>query len=178
MYIILRLVCEKLGRLAFKISFLWGPKHGVYAAASFSANVTSLCSRNGPQNFTSVILCMSIIFIAQRRFGGNSEILHCSDVFAQYQTLCKPESIFKQTRVNFFLPQKYDVISQLRHSYAKGPFLILFCPACLLVCLSVIFNLNFAHRNVRRDVTSWIGWQRSHHCHPLLTRQKLCFNKG
>ena len=34
------------------------------------------------------------------------------------------------------------------------------------------------NRNVRRDVTAWIGWQRSHHCHPLLTRQKRCFYKG
>ena len=34
------------------------------------------------------------------------------------------------------------------------------------------------YRNVRRDVTAWTGWQRSHHCHPLLTRQKRCFYKG
>ena len=26
-----------------------------------------------------------------------------------------------QTRVDYFLPRKYDVISQLRHSYAKDP---------------------------------------------------------
>ena len=31
-------------------------------------------------------------------------------------------SVFIQTRVDF-LPRKYDVIFQLRHSYAKGPFL-------------------------------------------------------
>ena len=43
-----------------------------------------------------------IIFIAQWLFGGNSEILHCSDVFERRQKLCKPENIFKQTRVNFF----------------------------------------------------------------------------
>ena len=63
---------------------------------------------------------MNIIFIAQWLFGGNSEILHCSDVFAHRMKLCKPENIFKQTRVIFLL-QKYDVISQLRHSYAKDP---------------------------------------------------------
>ena len=35
----------------------------------------------------------------------------------------KQENSFKQTRVDFFLPRKYDVNSQLRHSYVKGPFL-------------------------------------------------------
>ena len=34
------------------------------------------------------------------------------------------------------------------------------------------------YRNVRCDVTAWTGWQRSHHCHPALTRQKRCFYKG
>ena len=34
--------------------------------------------------------------------GGNSEILHCFDIFACRQKLGKPESNFKQTRVNFF----------------------------------------------------------------------------
>ena len=54
---------------------------------------------------------MNIIFIAQWLFSGYSEILHCSDVFEHRQKLCKPENIFKQTRVNFLLPRKYDVIS-------------------------------------------------------------------
>ena len=40
MYIILRLVCENSSRIAVKMSFLWGPKHGVYAAVSFLAKVT------------------------------------------------------------------------------------------------------------------------------------------
>ena len=34
----------------------------------------------------------------------NSEI-HCFDVFSRRQKLCKPESIFKQTCVNFFYRQ-------------------------------------------------------------------------
>ena len=34
------------------------------------------------------------------------------------------------------------------------------------------------NRNVRRDVTALIGWQRSHHWHPVMTRQKRCFYKG
>ena len=40
-------------------------------------------------------------------------------------------------------------------------------------------NIQIQHnRNIRRDVTPWIGWQRSHQCHPVLTRQKRCFYKG
>ena len=33
------------------------------------------------------------------------------------------------------------------------------------------------NRNFQRDVTAWTGWQRSHHYHPRLTRQKRCFDK-
>ena len=33
-------------------------------------------------------------------------------------------------------------------------------------------------KNFQRYVTALIGWQRSHHCHPALTRQKRCFYKG
>ena len=51
--------------------------------------------------FTSVILYINIIFIAQWLSGGNSEMVHSSDVSARLHKLCKPESIFKQTRVNF-----------------------------------------------------------------------------
>ena len=65
MYIIFRLFCEIFSKLAVKISFLWGPKHVEYATASFSSNVTSWCSRNDTHFFTSVILHMNIIFIAQ-----------------------------------------------------------------------------------------------------------------
>ena len=63
MAIILRLMCENLSSIAVKISFLWGREHGVYAEASFVASVTYL--GNNVQNFTSVILYMNIIYIAQ-----------------------------------------------------------------------------------------------------------------
>ena len=102
MYIIIRSVCETFSRIAVTISFPWGHKHGVYAAASFSENVTLWCSRNCTKNLTSVILYKNIIFIAQWLSGGNSEILRGSDVFARCQKLCKKENSFKQTRVNFF----------------------------------------------------------------------------
>ena len=65
MHIILRLVRENFSRIAVKISFLWGPKHGVYATASFSANVTSGCSSKDNKMLTSVILYMNIIYNAQ-----------------------------------------------------------------------------------------------------------------
>ena len=39
MYIILRLVCEILSRISFKISFLWGRKIDVLGTASFAASV-------------------------------------------------------------------------------------------------------------------------------------------
>ena len=88
--------------MAVITSFLWGHKHGVYAAVSFSANVTSWCSRNDMQIFTSFNLYINIKFIAQWLAGGHSEILHRSDVNARRQKLCKPENNFKQTRVYFF----------------------------------------------------------------------------
>ena len=65
MRIILRLICEILSRIAVKISFLWGHKHCVYAAASFAATDTSWYLRNDMQNCTFVILYMNIKYIAQ-----------------------------------------------------------------------------------------------------------------
>ena len=38
-------------------------------------------------------------------------------------------------------------------------------------------QIKYKYRNVRRDVTAWIGWQSGHHCHPVLTRQKRCFTR-
>ena len=88
--------------------------------------------------FTSFILYINTICIAQWLSGGNSEILHGYDVFARRQILCKPESIFQANTCQLFLPRKYDVISQLRHSYAKGPF----CVARLKKLLIALKNLN------------------------------------
>ena len=51
------------------------------------------------------------------------------------------------------------------------------------VNIASMFNVNTVglllqywgeYRNVRRDVTALIGWQRSHHWHPVMTRQKSC----
>ena len=46
--------------IAVKMSFLWGGKHGLYAAASFEASIMSWYLRNNLQNFTSDILYMNI----------------------------------------------------------------------------------------------------------------------
>ena len=104
MHITLRLICEKFRRIAVKMSFLWGNKYGVYTAPSVSASVhvTPWCLRNNMQHFTFVISCMNMVFIAGWLSGGNSEILQYSDVFTCRQKLCKPQSFFKQARVNFF----------------------------------------------------------------------------
>ena len=104
---------------------LWDSKNSVYGAASFIAIVMSLYLRKDKRKFTSDILYMNIICIAQWLFDANSEILHCSGAFAQCHKCCKPECSFMQTRVNYFLPRKYDVISQLRHSYAKDPLCVM-----------------------------------------------------
>ena len=65
MAIILRLILENLSSIAVKISFLCGCEHCVYAEASFAAIVTSRYLRTDMQNFTSVILYINIIYIAQ-----------------------------------------------------------------------------------------------------------------
>ena len=87
-----------------------------------ATNVTSLCSRNDSQMFTSVILYINIIFIAQWLFGGNSEILHDSDVVARHPKLWNPENFFKQIRVYLFTAKiwrHFSITSQL----CLGPFL-------------------------------------------------------
>ena len=65
MNIILRLVFWKLVEIAVKISFLCVPKHGVYAATSFSAIVTSRRSRNDPQILRLFVYENISRFIAQ-----------------------------------------------------------------------------------------------------------------
>ena len=102
--------------------FLWEPKHSVYAAVSFSANMMLWCSRNDTHIFTSAILHMNIIFVAQWLFGGNFEnftlfrcVLHAVRIFVNQRA-------FSSKHVSTFFTAKYDAISQLGHSYAKDPF--------------------------------------------------------
>ena len=67
---------------------------------------------------------MKIICNAQWLFGANFQFLESSVDFTRRQiNFFKQDNTFKQTRVDF-LPRKYDVITQLRHSYAKGPFCV------------------------------------------------------
>ena len=113
MCIILRLICEILSGIAVEIKLLWDSKHGVYGAASFIAIFTSWYLRKNMRKFTSVILYMHIICIAQWLFDAFFEILHYSDTFALHHKHWKPKCSFMQTGVDYFLQRKYDVISQL-----------------------------------------------------------------
>ena len=122
MYIILRLVCETFSRMAVILSFLWGHKHGVYAAVSLSANVTSWYSRNDTKNFTSVILYINIIFISLWLSSGNSEILHGSDVLHTVRNFGNKKTISSKQVSTFFTAKiwrHFSITSHLRW----GPFL-------------------------------------------------------
>ena len=68
-----------------------------------------------------LLFYMNIIGIVQWLSYSYIHILHYSSAFARRHILFKPRNNFKQTRVDF-LPLKYDVISQVSHNYAKGPF--------------------------------------------------------
>ena len=66
----------------------------------------------------------------------NFEILHCSDVFERRHKFLIHNALSCKHIVSiFFLPRKYDAISQLRHSYAKGPF-------CVTRLMSKMYMLN------------------------------------
>ena len=65
---------------------------------------------------------MNITFIAQWLSGANFEIWHSSYVLARLSNTLVTREHFHANRCRHFLPPKYDVISQLRHSNAKGPF--------------------------------------------------------
>ena len=111
--------CYPLSGIAVEMRFLLDSKYG---AASFIAIVTSCYLRKDMRKFTSVILYMNIICIAQWLFNPKFDILHCSCAFARRHKHCKPECSFMQTCADYFLQWKYDVISQLhvRHSYTKN----------------------------------------------------------
>ena len=141
-------------RKAVRISFLQGREQGIYAAGTFSARVTSWFLPNNMQYFFLLFFFINIIFIAQWQFLPTFEILHCFEVFACCQNLCKPERIL-QTHVNFFLLWKYDVISQLRLGYAKGPFCVTRLTRYLKLNVKHILNKG----NAIRCIPSTLHWQ-------------------
>ena len=128
-YIILRLICGILSKLAVKINFLRACLHGVYAATSLAASVTSRCLSNDIQNATSVILYINIIFIAKWLYGAEFQILHCS-VWTMLKTF-KPENTFKQTRVKFVYRE--NMTSFL--NYVTSTLRVLFCVTRLIWCV-------------------------------------------
>ena len=106
MHITLRLIGEHFGGIAVKISFLWGPKYGVYVAPSVSASVM-WCLCNNTHNFTFVILYMNNVIL---QFYTVPMCLHAVRNFVNHKTW------FSRKHVSIFLPRKYDVISQLPDS--------------------------------------------------------------
>ena len=117
-----KIILWNCSRIAVTIGFLWGPQHSVYAAASFSANVTLWCSRNDTQLFTSVI-CIWTSYLSHSDCWVVILKFYTVPIFffARSQKLCNPTKISSK-HVSTILPRKYDDISQLRHSYTKGPF--------------------------------------------------------
>ena len=81
-------------------------------------------------------------------------------------TLAKPKTRSSTNEI-------YSNIGNIRYlllTNLKFPFHIPFHSPITQVIVSCHSRLD--------DVTAWIGWQRSHHYHPRLTRQKRCFYRG
>ena len=121
MCVILKLFCEILSRIAVKIRSLSGRRHYVYAAASYAAIDASWYLRNDMQNST-------LLFCIWTSYVTHSDYLVPILTFYNVPVpLYDVKNFFKKTallskHVSIFLLQKYDIIFQLRHSYAKYPF--------------------------------------------------------
>ena len=126
---------EILSEIAVKIRFLWNSKHGVYGAASFIAIVTSCYLRKDMRKFASVILYMNIICIAQLVCDANLKFCTFPVRILDVISIVNQHALSGNTW-RLFLPRKYDVISQLRHGYAKDPL----CVTWLIYQLHNIFE--------------------------------------
>ena len=120
MIITLRLICESLSRIAVKIRFLWFHKLCVYAAASFAATHTSWYLGNDMQKCASVI-CIWISNVSLSAYKIVILKSYTVPVRLHEVTNFLNQKAFSSKHVSIFLPRKYDVISQLRHSYVKDP---------------------------------------------------------
>ena len=114
------------------------------------------------RKFWLPLFCIWTSYLSQL-FGCNAEILLCSDVLHAVKKLCKPKSIFKQTHVNFFLLQKCDIISQLHHSYAKGPFCV-----TRLIYTNVDTDRKFSIYFLQHEYAP-INWRDVGKFHPIFT---------
>ena len=65
MCVILKFICENLSGIAVEIRFLWDSKHDICGAALFIAIFTSCYLHKDTRKFTSIILYMNIVYIAQ-----------------------------------------------------------------------------------------------------------------
>ena len=71
---------------------------------------------NDIKTFTAIIFYIRIKCITQLLYLAYFEFLHGYSAFARRQNFVKQYASFD------FLPRKYDVIYQLRQSWAKDPF--------------------------------------------------------
>ena len=99
------LVFENFSRITVKISFLWGLKHGVYAAASFSANVTSWCYVM-TRKFLPPLFCIWTSYLSHSdclvvilKFYTILMFLHAVRIFIN-------QKMFSSKTVSTFLPRK------------------------------------------------------------------------
>ena len=90
----------------------------------FQQNVTSWCLRNDTHFFLFCYFCIwtsylshSDCFVVILKFDSVPMFLHATRNFVN-------QTAFSSKHVSTFLTRKYDVISQLRHSYAKDPFCV------------------------------------------------------
>ena len=137
-YIIFRLICDILSRLAVKISFLWSWKHrySVYATAPIVSSVTLWYLRNNMQNFTSVFfLYTSIICITQWPFGAN---LKFSILFRCIWMTSKNRKLFSSKHFDFLtvkIWRHFSITSQLHMQRA-----LFVWPAQLSLLVEMIFQ--------------------------------------
>ena len=75
-------------------------------------------------------LCLLLLFCISTSHLSHSDCLvvilkfYTVPMFLHAVRYFVGQKVFSSKHVSTFLPGKYDVISQLRHSYAKGPFCV------------------------------------------------------
>ena len=88
----------------------------------------SLCSRNDRHIFLLPLFCISISYLSHSDYLVVILKFYTVPMFLHAVTNFVNQKTFSGKHVSTFVTQKYDVISELRQRYAKGPF----CVAWLL----------------------------------------------
>ena len=79
------------------------------------------------ENFSRIAVKISFVWVPKRYFCDCLVIIlkfYTVPMFLHAVRNFVNQKAFSSQHVSIFLPRKYDVISQLRHSYAKGPFCV------------------------------------------------------